>query len=113
MKLKEDVTGLKWYQDGSTYKRNIFSSETGLDAKAIDAFVDNIVKEHNNHFEIKDPKITEELYFEIDGWNDYNGDNVYVEVNFNRDFDRDFNVENGVKLLTVVEEQNMVMLKSC
>lgn len=93
MKLKEDVTGLKWYQDGSTYKRNIFSSETGLDAKAIDAFVDNIVKEHNNHFEIKDPKITEELYFEIDGWNDYNGDNAYVEVNFNRDFDRDFNAE--------------------
>lgn len=93
MKLKEDVTGLKWYQDGSTYKRNIFSSGDGVDAKAVDAFVDNIVNEHNNHFEIKDPKITEELYFEIDGWNDYNGDNVYVEVNFNRDFDRDFNAE--------------------
>ncbi len=93
MKLKEDVTGLKWYQDGSTYKRNIFSSGDGVDAKAVDAFVDSIVKEHNNHFEIKDPKITEELYFEIDGWNDYNGDNVYVEVNFNRDFDRDFDLE--------------------
>ena len=93
MKLREEVTGLQWYQDGSTYKRNIFSSETGIDAKAVDAFVDNIVKEHNNHFEIKDPKITEELYFEIDGWNTYNGDNVYVEVNFNRDFDRDFNAE--------------------
>lgn len=93
MKLSEEVTGLKWYQDGSTYKRNIFSSGDGVDAKAVDTFVDNIVKEHNNHFEIKDPKITEELYFEIAGWNDYNGDNVYVEVNFNRDFDRDFSIE--------------------
>lgn len=92
-KLKEEesaeVPGMKWFRGGSTYKPT-FLSGTGVDAVAVDSYIDKLVKEHNNRFEIKDPRITEELYFEIQYWETGDGNNVYVDILFNREFDRDF-----------------------
>ncbi len=92
-KLKEESTEvpeMKWFRGGSVYKPNLLSGE-GVDAVAVDSYIDKLVKEHNNHFEIKDPRITEELYFEIQYWETGDGDNVYVDILFNREFDREMN----------------------
>ena len=81
-KLKEEateVTGLKWFRDGDTYKPAFFG--TGVDAKAIDEELDAIITAHNNHFEIKP-----DLWVEFVYWDTFNGDNVCVEYRFNRPF---------------------------
>lgn len=93
-KLKEDkeIPGMKWFKGGSVYKPYFLSGQ-GVDAVAVDSYVDKLVKEHNNRFEIKDPRITEELYFEIQYWETGDGDNVYVDILFNREFDREMNAD--------------------
>ena len=93
-KLKEDkeVPGMKWFRDGPVFKPH-FLSGVGVDAAAVDSYIDKLVKEHNNRFEIKDPRITEELYFEVKDWDTGDGDNVYVDILFNREFDREMNAE--------------------
>lgn len=89
MKESEEAPRMKWFRDGSVFKPNFFSEE-GVDAVAVDSYIDKLVKEHDNRFEIKDPRIAEELYFEVKDWDTRGGDNVYVDILFNRDFDRDF-----------------------
>ncbi len=93
-KLKEDkeVPGMKWFRGGPVFKP-YFLSGVGVDAAAVDSYIDKLVKEHNNRFEIKDPRITEELYFEVKDWDTGDGDNVYVDILFNREFDREMNAE--------------------
>ena len=93
-KLKEDkeVPGMKWFRGGPVFKP-YFLSGAGVDAAAVDSYIDKLVKEHNNRFEIKDPRITEELYFEVKDWDTGDGDNVYVDILFNREFDREMNAE--------------------
>lgn len=95
-KMKEsadkEIPGMKWFRGGEVFKPYFLSGQ-GVDAVAVDSYVDKLVKEHSNRFEIKDPRITEELYFEIQYWETGDGDNVYVDILFNREFDREMNAE--------------------
>lgn len=94
--IKEDasegVSGLKWYQRGDTFKPNW--GDNFIDAKAVDTELDAIVAANGgNEFQIKDPKIKKPLSFKIKGWYNFNGDNVEVELIFNREFEDGFDKE--------------------
>ena len=82
------ISGMKWFRDGPVYKPH-FLSGVGVDAVAVDNYIDKLVKEHDNRFVIDAPSVTEELYFEIQYWETGDGDNVYVDILFNREFDRE------------------------
>lgn len=89
---QESVSGLKWYQRGDTFKQNW--GDNFIDAKAVDAELDAIVAANGgNEFQIKDPKIKKPLSFKIKGWYNFNGDNVEVELIFNREFEDGFDKE--------------------
>lgn len=89
-KMKEStdkkVPGMKWWRDGDVYEPNFFSSRRGpgVDAKAVDEELDSIIKKYDNCFPVKD-----DLTFEIEYWDTFNGDNVSVTFVFNRDFEGD------------------------
>lgn len=88
----ESVSGLKWYQRGDTFKPNW--GDNFIDAKAVDTELDAIVAANGgNEFQIKDPKIKKPLSFKIKGWYNFNGDNVEVELIFNREFEDGFDKE--------------------
>lgn len=89
---QESVSGLKWYQRGDTFKQNW--GDNFIDAKAVDAELDAIVAANGgNEFQVEDPKIKEPLSFKIKGWYNFNGDNVEVELVFNREFEDGFDKE--------------------
>lgn len=89
---QESVSGLKWYQRGDTFKQNW--GDNFIDAKAVDAELDAIVAANGgNEFQVDDPKIKEPLSFKIKGWYNFNGDNVEVELIFNREFEDGFDKE--------------------
>lgn len=88
----ENISGLKWYQRGDTFSPNW--GDNFIDAKAVDTELDAIVAANGgNEFQIKDPKIKEPLSFKIKGWYNFNGDNVEVELIFNREFEDGFDRE--------------------
>lgn len=89
---QEGVSGLKWYQRGDTFKQNW--GDNFIDAKAVDAELDAIIAANGgNEFQVEDPKIKEPLSFKIKGWYNFNGDNVEVELIFNREFEDGFDKE--------------------
>ncbi len=88
----ESVSGLKWYQRGDTFSPNW--GDNFIDAKAVDEELDAIVATNGgNEFQIKDPKIKKPLSFKIKDWYNFNGDNVEVELIFNREFEDGFDKE--------------------
>ena len=84
LRESESVSGMKWWRDGDVYEPNFFSSRRGpgIDAKAVDEELDSIIKKYDNCFPVKD-----DLTFEIEYWDTFNGDNVSVTFVFNRDFE--------------------------
>lgn len=88
----ESVSGLKWYKRGGTFSPNW--GDNFIDAKAVDEELDAIVATNGgNEFQIKDPKIKKPLSFKIKDWYNFNGDNVEVELIFNREFEDGFDKE--------------------
>lgn len=87
LKESESVSGMKWWRDGDVYEPDFFSSRRGpgIDAKAVDEELNSIIKKYDNCFPVKD-----DLTFEIEYWDTFNGDNVSVTFVFNRDFEEDF-----------------------
>lgn len=84
LRESESISGMKWWRDGDVYEPNFFSSRRGpgVDAKAVDEDLDSIIKKYDNCFPVKD-----DLTFEIEYWDTFNGDNVSVTFVFNRDFE--------------------------
>ena len=75
---KADTTGLKWWDKRANY----YGSRVNL--KEVDDFIDKVATENNNHFEV-----FPDLYFTIDNFSCFNGDNVEMDVTFSREFSRD------------------------
>lgn len=75
---ESNTSKLKWFRPGSDYYGDV------LDLQEIDDHLDKIIKEHNNHFDVKD-----DLWFEVKYWDTYNGDNVSISTRFNKDFNKE------------------------